>query len=201
MKKTFKKIKKHDTIYHPQTNFVCKSREDKRIIGKLNEDQEILQLDDSDSTLLAEWEFVAYESENEEGEEEHKDSDNEQEAENTSEEQEAEAENTSEEQETENVSEEQEAETENAGEEQEAEAEAENTGEEQEAENTSEEQESKNDMSSVKKDLYNGIDLLYNRLLHNEKLLNNKKMEYEDLEKRYNILHQKFEKMKIFFDS
>ena len=34
MRKTFKKIKKLDTCYHPETNFVCKSMEDKRIIGK-----------------------------------------------------------------------------------------------------------------------------------------------------------------------
>jgi len=62
MKKTYKKIKKLNTMYHPDTKFVCKSLEDKRIVGKwIN--SEIVELEDDDMELIDEWKFEIYEEE------------------------------------------------------------------------------------------------------------------------------------------
>ena len=62
MKKTYKKIKKLNTMYHPDTKFVCKSLEDKRIVGKWINSQ-IVELEDDDMELIDEWKFEIYEEE------------------------------------------------------------------------------------------------------------------------------------------
>jgi len=148
----FKKFKK--TIWHPESRLVFKSINERIVIGKLNKNKELLDLDEECLDLCEKWNFVPDSSLIEIDEQETEDTHEKQETEDTHEKQETE--DTHEEQETEDTHEEQETEdthedqeTKDTHEDQETkdtheDQETEDTHEDQETEDTHEDQETQN---------------------------------------------------------
>ena len=52
-----KKLKSHDTIWHPQSRLVFKSKKEKVVIGRLDEDGEEIEVVDNIIDLCDQWKF------------------------------------------------------------------------------------------------------------------------------------------------
>ena len=53
-----KKLKSHDTIWHPQSRLVFKSKKEKVVIGRLDEDGEEIEVVDNIIDLCDQWKFT-----------------------------------------------------------------------------------------------------------------------------------------------
>jgi hypothetical protein len=205
MRKTFKKIKKLDTVYHPETNFVCKSIEDKRIIGKwIN--KELVDLEDEDYELMNEWKFEVYEEEGVEetkgdGELEEEDNKPEDVGEEAGEEEEADGELEEEDNKPEDVGEE--AGEEEEADEEETDGEGEKTVVDKEVKPVVEEHKPEKVYEPVSPKKNNGIKLFedfYDNYNNKVAELAELKSEYEKLNQEHELLKEKFKKVKSLFD-